>query len=113
MSCGNLIVHFLQIKRSSPSEADRMRLERRNETILQGYAKKCKCVSVILSSAEIIKTKGLEHVTVDDLVAEITPKGRGTLCANGVLSHVLVASVPDVVKAELLQRIRKFLTTSS
>uniref|UniRef100_A0A2K5Q944 Transcription and mRNA export factor ENY2 n=1 Tax=Cebus imitator TaxID=2715852 RepID=A0A2K5Q944_CEBIM len=27
---------------------------------------------------EVIKEKGLEHVTVDDLVAEITPKGRET-----------------------------------
>ncbi|CAF96269.1 unnamed protein product, partial [Tetraodon nigroviridis] len=25
---------------------------------------------------EIIKERGLEHVTVEDLVAEITPKGR-------------------------------------
>ena len=31
--------------------------------------------AIILS--EIVKQKGLEHVTVDDLVAEITPKGRG------------------------------------
>ncbi|XP_065749557.1 transcription and mRNA export factor ENY2-like [Phocoena phocoena] len=51
---------------------------------------------------EIIKEKGLglpwwrsEHVTVDDLVAEVTPKGR--------------ALVPDGVKKELLQRIRTFL----
>ncbi|XP_008007768.1 transcription and mRNA export factor ENY2-like [Chlorocebus sabaeus] len=44
---------------------------------------------------EVIKEKGLEHVTVDDLVAEITPKGR--------------ALVPDSVKTELLQRIRTFL----
>lgn len=29
------------------------------------------------SSSDVIKEKGLEHVTVDDLVAEITPKGRG------------------------------------
>lgn len=29
------------------------------------------------SFPEVIKEKGLEHVTVDDLVAEITPKGRG------------------------------------
>ncbi|XP_022432348.1 transcription and mRNA export factor ENY2-like [Delphinapterus leucas] len=43
---------------------------------------------------EVIKEKGLEHVTVDDLVAEITPKCR--------------ALVPDSVK-ELLQRIRTFL----
>ena len=26
---------------------------------------------------EVVKKKGLEHITVDDLVAEITPKGRG------------------------------------
>ncbi|XP_008050654.1 transcription and mRNA export factor ENY2-like [Carlito syrichta] len=45
---------------------------------------------------EVIKEKGLEHITVDDLVAEITPKGR--------------ALVPDSVKKELLQRIRTFLT---
>lgn len=31
----------------------------------------------LLSSPDVIKEKGLEHVTVDDLVAEITPKGRG------------------------------------
>ncbi|CAL8287188.1 unnamed protein product [Merluccius merluccius] len=44
---------------------------------------------------EVIKEKGLEHVTVEDLVVEITPKGR--------------ALVPDSVKKELLQRIRSFL----
>ena len=44
---------------------------------------------------EVIRSKGLEKITVEDLVAEITPKGR--------------AAVPDAVKAELLQRIRKFL----
>ncbi|KAL4829758.1 hypothetical protein H8958_008562, partial [Nasalis larvatus] len=44
---------------------------------------------------EVIKEKGLEHDTVDDLVVEITPKGR-TL-------------VPDSVKKELLERIRTFL----
>jgi hypothetical protein len=27
--------------------------------------------------SEIVRQKGLEHITVDDLVAEITPKGRG------------------------------------
>lgn len=26
---------------------------------------------------EVVKQKGLEHITVDDLVSEITPKGRG------------------------------------
>uniref|UniRef100_A0A2K6DS47 Transcription and mRNA export factor ENY2 n=1 Tax=Macaca nemestrina TaxID=9545 RepID=A0A2K6DS47_MACNE len=41
------------------------------------------------------KEKGLEHVTVDDLVAEITPKGR--------------ALVLDSLKKELLQKIKAFL----
>lgn len=44
---------------------------------------------------EVIKSKGLEKITVEDLVAEITPRGRAT--------------VPASVKEELLQRIRKFL----
>lgn len=48
---------------------------------------------------EIVKRKGLEHVTVEDLVAETTPKGR--------------ALVPDDVKKELLGRIRTFLAQQS
>ena len=44
---------------------------------------------------EIVRKRGLENVTVDELVAEITPQGRQT--------------VPDAVKKELLQRIRQFL----
>ncbi|XP_022337875.1 transcription and mRNA export factor ENY2 [Crassostrea virginica] len=48
---------------------------------------------------EVVKQKGLEHITVDDLVSEITPKGR--------------ALVPDNVKKELLQRIRTFLAQQS
>ena len=29
---------------------------------------------------EIVKQKGLENITVDELVQEITPKGRGKYC---------------------------------
>ncbi|XP_056169666.1 transcription and mRNA export factor ENY2 isoform X1 [Syzygium oleosum] len=46
-----------------------------------------------------IKKKGRNNVTVDDLVHVITPKGR--------------ASVPDHVKADLLQRIRTFLDSAA
>ncbi|MBA0605938.1 hypothetical protein Godav_018465 [Gossypium davidsonii] len=46
-----------------------------------------------------VKKKGRNNVTVDDLVHLITPKGR--------------ASVPDSVKAELLQRIRTFLMSAA
>ncbi|KAJ0038767.1 transcription and mRNA export factor ENY2-like [Pistacia vera] len=45
------------------------------------------------------RKKGRNNVTVDDLVHVITPKGR--------------ASVPDSVKAELLQRIRSFLASAA
>ncbi|KAG5264730.1 hypothetical protein AALO_G00257400 [Alosa alosa] len=48
---------------------------------------------------DVIKGKGLEHVTVEDLVTEVTPKGR--------------ALVPDSVKKELLQRICAFLAQQS
>merc|ERR1712193_5345 len=48
---------------------------------------------------QVVKAKGLEHITVDDLVTEITPKGREL--------------VPAQVKKELLQRIRMFLATTS
>ncbi|ETV97061.1 hypothetical protein H310_09886 [Aphanomyces invadans] len=48
---------------------------------------------------DLIKTKGIDQITVDDLVEEITPKGR--------------SSVPDSVKADMLERIRLFLESSS
>ncbi|KAJ3121054.1 hypothetical protein HK101_006805 [Irineochytrium annulatum] len=44
---------------------------------------------------DIVRAKGMDQVTVEELSAEITPKGR--------------AAVPDSIKAELLQRIRKIL----
>ncbi|KAL8474865.1 hypothetical protein ACS0TY_031328 [Phlomoides rotata] len=44
-----------------------------------------------------VKKNGRDNVTVDDLVRAITPKGR--------------ASIPDSVKAELLQKIQTFLVS--
>ncbi|KAG8365889.1 hypothetical protein BUALT_Bualt17G0018900 [Buddleja alternifolia] len=44
---------------------------------------------------EFARKKGRNNVTLDDLVNVVTPKGR--------------ASVPDSVKAEMLQQIRSFL----
>uniref|UniRef100_A0A2K5YD52 Transcription and mRNA export factor ENY2 n=1 Tax=Mandrillus leucophaeus TaxID=9568 RepID=A0A2K5YD52_MANLE len=61
-------------------------------------AKLIECVdkdNVKIMILKVIKEKGLEHVTVDDLVAEITPKGR--------------ALVLDSLKKELLQKIKAFL----
>ena len=47
---------------------------------------------------EVIRKKGLEKVTVEELVAEITPHGR--------------SKIPEEVKAELLKRIRFFLQST-
>jgi enhancer of yellow 2 transcription factor len=47
---------------------------------------------------EVIRRKGLEKVTVEELVAEITPQGRAT--------------VPEDIKSELLKRIRTFLQST-
>eukprot|EP00617_Octactis_speculum_P024346 CAMPEP_0185754604 /NCGR_PEP_ID=MMETSP1174-20130828/13232_1 /TAXON_ID=35687 /ORGANISM="Dictyocha speculum, Strain CCMP1381" /LENGTH=104 /DNA_ID=CAMNT_0028432885 /DNA_START=36 /DNA_END=350 /DNA_ORIENTATION=- len=47
---------------------------------------------------EVIRSKGLERITVDELVSQITPQGRAT--------------VPEKIKVELLQRIRKFLQST-
>ncbi|KAJ7974804.1 Transcription and mRNA export factor ENY2, partial [Quillaja saponaria] len=52
-----------------------------------------------LCSRAFVKKKGRNNVTVDDLVHVITPKGR--------------ASIPDSVKAELLQRIRTILVSAA
>ncbi|KAJ8753316.1 hypothetical protein K2173_019715 [Erythroxylum novogranatense] len=46
-----------------------------------------------------IEKNGRNNVTVDDLIHVITPKGR--------------ASIPDAIKAELLQRIRTFLVQAA
>ena len=45
--------------------------------------------------AEIIAAKGAEHTTVEELVKDITPKGRAT--------------VPEAVKGDVLEKIRTFL----
>ncbi len=61
----------------------------------------------------MIKQKGADNITVEELVEEITARGRGLF--NFFLSvHSLslcTANVPPDVKAELLQRIRRFLGT--
>mmetsp|Transcript_29858 Transcript_29858/g.41993 ORF Transcript_29858/g.41993 Transcript_29858/m.41993 type:complete len:117 (-) Transcript_29858:28-378(-) len=48
---------------------------------------------------DIIKAKGVENVTVEDLVAEMTPKGRST--------------IPPEIRTELLTKIRTYLATVS
>ena len=50
-----------------------------------------------LHAKDVVREKGLERVKLDELVREITPKGRSL--------------VPDTVKRELLVKIKDFLAT--
>ena len=71
-------------------EKERLREHLRNRLIQSGWRDKMK-----LEAKERIRTKGLERVRLEELVAEMTPVGR--------------QSVPDEVKRELLAKIKDFL----
>ncbi|KAM8884835.1 transcription and mRNA export factor ENY2-like [Synchiropus picturatus] len=73
---------------------------------------------------DVKREKGREHVTVQCLVSEITPIGRGMqlrlfvylfrliltgFSSKNIFFLLCAALVPDSVKKELLQRIRAFL----
>ena len=66
--------------------------------------------------ADLIRTKGDEQLTVEQLTQEITPRGRGAATslypARSLANEcclLCAATVPDEVKAELLLRIRRFV----
>ncbi|XP_022082221.1 transcription and mRNA export factor ENY2-like [Acanthaster planci] len=71
-------------------EKERLKELLRNRLIECGWRDQLKA-----HCKDVVRKKGLDQVTVDDLVAELTPKGREL--------------VPDDVKKELLQRIKAFL----
>merc|ERR1711935_218201 len=74
----------------SSGEKDRLREALRESLIKNGWRdamkKHCK---------EVIEQKGLEHITIEDLVKEVTPHGRAT--------------VPEGCKTEVLEQVRQFL----
>ena len=72
-------------------EKERLKEHLRNRLIESGFREELK-----LHARDVIQKKGLNNVTHDDLVKEITPKSR--------------ALVPDVVKKELLVKIQTFLS---
>jgi len=74
-------------------EKERLKELLRNKLVESGWRDKLKEIC-----KEKIRNKGLEKITVDELVQEITPEGR--------------QMVPDEIKADLLQRIRKFLQST-
>ena len=46
---------------------------------------------------EIIKNKGTEKITIEDLVKEVMPRGKAT--------------VPEKVKEEIMEKLQKFLVS--
>jgi len=82
------------------------------ETIWRAIAKVCWWIHLRwspCSSIEVIKAKQNTNITVEELVAEITPYARCTLIFVLLLADIILANVPENVKAELLQRIKKFI----
>ncbi|KAK4754849.1 hypothetical protein SAY87_008606 [Trapa incisa] len=85
---------IISIKLIESGEKDRLMELLRERLVECGWKDEMKSLC-----RQYIKKKGRNNVTVDDLVHAITPKGR--------------ASIPDSIKAELLQRIRSFLASAS
>ena len=62
---------------------------------------------------EVIKNKGLEKITVDELVKEITPRGRGTMtdaAACAYRAHATVFS-PSCMEPQPATRVRTSLSS--
>ncbi|KAK4710575.1 hypothetical protein R3W88_005088 [Solanum pinnatisectum] len=83
---------IINIKLIESGEKERLMELLRERLVESGWKDEMKALC-----REYIKKKGRNNITIDDLVHVITPKGR--------------ASIPDPIKAELLQRIRTFLVS--
>ncbi|TPX33351.1 hypothetical protein SmJEL517_g03782 [Synchytrium microbalum] len=81
-------VATIEQKLARSGERDRLKQRLRQRLAESGWRDDLK-----IYCQDVIKKKGLANVTVESLVAEITPRVR--------------ASVPENVKAELLASIRK------
>lgn len=85
---------IINIKLIESGEKDRLQELLRERLIECGWRDEMKALC-----RSFRRKKGRDNVTVAELVHLITPKGR--------------ASVPDSVKAELLQKIRSFLQSAA
>jgi len=84
----------IQTKLEQSGEYDRLKEHLRQKLIDSGWRDELKQYTM-----ELIRSKGDQTMTVEQLTAEIIPRGRGT--------------VPDEIKSELLQRIRRFAEQQS
>jgi len=84
----------IQTKLEQSGEYDRLKEHLRQKLIDSGWRDSLKEYTM-----ELIRSKGETTMTVEQLTAEIIPHGRG--------------SVPDEIKSDLLQKIRKFAESQS
>ncbi|KAL1527754.1 hypothetical protein AB1Y20_009139 [Prymnesium parvum] len=84
----------IQTKLEQSGEYERLKADLRQKLIDSGWRDDLKEFTM-----DLIRQKGDLQLTVEQLTEEITPRGRST--------------VPDDIKAELLQRIRNFVETQS
>ena len=75
---------------AAKAEKERLKEHLRSRLTESGWREELK-----LHAREVVKARGLNNIKHEELVKEITPKGR--------------ALVPDVVKKELLIKIQAFL----
>jgi hypothetical protein len=98
-----------------------VRLEGSTEAALQRWSISNAHSLVYLhkSILDIVQKKGIEQVTVEQLIAEITPTARSTTFSHHRFFLFIAAmktyifykgTVPDSVRTELLSRIRKILS---
>jgi len=82
---------LIHARLTESGEKERLREHLRARLIECGWRDQIK-----LEAKQIVRERGLERVRLEDIVAEITPKGRAT--------------VPDEVKRELLTKIKEYLS---
>ncbi|KAL2652914.1 hypothetical protein R1flu_021042 [Riccia fluitans] len=85
---------IINIKLIESGEKERLKELLRERLIECGWRDELKA-----QCRSFTRKKGRSKITVDEIIRNITPKGR--------------AMVPDTVKAELLQRIRAFLMSDN
>jgi enhancer of yellow 2 transcription factor len=86
---------LLRLKLAESGWRDQLKEHCKVLPCLPPYVAMLRGLTPILFDQTVLREKGLDAISVEELVKEITPRGRAT--------------VPDSLKAELLQRIRKFL----
>ncbi|KAJ0396976.1 hypothetical protein P43SY_008638 [Pythium insidiosum] len=84
----------ISAKLTESGERERMKELLRHKLIECGWRDEMKA-----HCKEVIRNKGIDQVTVDDLIEEITPKARD--------------SVPESIRNDMLEKIKAFIEKSA